>query len=110
YDLHKLGWHSFQQLCLTISREVLGQTVQTFLDSKDGGRDGAFAGTWTPQKGEDLKGRFVIQCKFSAKADKALKLSDVEDELERVKKLVKQKRCDCYLLLTNFAVSGVQES
>jgi hypothetical protein len=110
YDLHKLGWHSFQQLCLTISREVLGQTVQTFLDSKDGGRDGAFAGTWTPQKGEELKGRFVIQCKFSAKADKALKFSDIEDELEKVRKLVKQKRCDCYLLLTNFGVSGVQES
>lgn len=110
YDLHKLGWHSFQQLCLTISREVLGQTVQAFLDSKDGGRDGAFAGTWAPQKGEDLKGRFVIQCKFSAKGDKTLKFSDIEDELEKAKKLVKQKRCDCYLLLTNFAVSGVQES
>jgi hypothetical protein len=27
YDLHILGWHSFQQLCLTITREILGQTV-----------------------------------------------------------------------------------
>jgi len=26
YDLHRLGWNSFQQLCLTIAREVLGQT------------------------------------------------------------------------------------
>jgi hypothetical protein len=27
YDLQSLGWHSFQQLCLTIAREILGQTV-----------------------------------------------------------------------------------
>ena len=44
YDLHTLGWHSFQQLCLTITREILGQTVESFLDSSDAGKDGAFAG------------------------------------------------------------------
>lgn len=109
YDLHKLGWHSFQQLCLTIAREVLGQSVQSFLDSKDGGRDGAFVGRWTPQKGETLKGRFVIQCKFSSKPNKALKLAEVADEVEKAKRLVKQKRCDCYLLLTNFDMSGVRD-
>src|SRR5258708_7556884 len=109
YDLHSLGWHSFQQLCLTISREVLGQTVQTFLDSKDGGRDGAFAGKWTPQSGEDLSGKFVIQCKFTSKPENSLKLSDVADELEKVKRLAEKKRCDCYVLFTNFNLSGIQE-
>lgn len=109
YDLHSLGWHSFQQLCLTISREVLGQTVQTFLSSKDGGRDGAFAGRWTSQAGEDLSGKFVIQCKFTSKPEKPLKLSDVADELAKVRRLVEKKRCDCYLLLTNFNISGIQE-
>ena len=108
YDLHSLGWDSFQQLCLAISREVLGQTVQTFLNSKDGGRDGAFAGKWTPQAGENLSGQFVIQCKFTSKPDKLLKLSDVADELEKVRRLVEKKRCDCYLLLTNFSISGTQ--
>jgi hypothetical protein len=44
YDLHILGWHSFQQLCLTITREIFGQTVESFLDSSDAGKDGAFAG------------------------------------------------------------------
>jgi hypothetical protein len=110
YDLHKLGWHSFQQLCLAISREVLGQTVQSFLNTKDGGRDGAFEGSWKPQKGEELKGRFVIQCKFSSKYNKPLRLSDVDDELKKVRKLVEQKRCDSYLLLTNFDVSGVKDT
>jgi len=106
YDLHKLGWHSFQQLCLTISREVFGQTVQSFLDSRDGGRDGAFSGKWSPKGGEDLRGKFVIQCKFTSKADKTLKLSDLADELDKARRLVEQKRCDCYLLLTNFGISG----
>jgi hypothetical protein len=46
YDLRALGWSSFQQLCLTITREILGQTVESFLDSADGGWDGAFTGTW----------------------------------------------------------------
>lgn len=108
YNLHSLGWHSFQQLCLAVSREILGQTVESFLDSKDGGRDGAFAGTWVVQKGESLKEKFVIQCKFTAKADKSLRLSDVADEVGKAKRLVKKKLCDSYVLLTNFGVSGVE--
>jgi hypothetical protein len=44
YDLYNLGWHSFQELCLTITHEILGQTVESFLDSSDAGKDGAFAG------------------------------------------------------------------
>ena len=72
YDLQSLGWHSFQQLCLAVVREVLGQTVESFLDSNDGGRDGAFTGTWTPQGGETLCGRFVIQCKFTTKKESNL--------------------------------------
>jgi hypothetical protein len=30
YDLHSLGWHSFQQLSLTVASEILSQTVQFF--------------------------------------------------------------------------------
>ena len=45
YDLYNLSWHSFQELCLTITREILGQTVESFLNSSDVGKDGAFAGT-----------------------------------------------------------------
>jgi hypothetical protein len=109
YDLHRLGWHSFQQLCLTIAREVFGQTVQTFLDSHDGGRDGAFSGKWSAKGGENLSGRFVIQCKFTSKANRVIRLSDVADELDKARRLVERKRCDCYLLLSNFNISGAQE-
>lgn len=110
YDLHRLGWNSFQQLCLTIAREVLGQTVQSFLDSNDAGRDGAFVGSWTPVPGQHLSGNFVIQCKFSSKADCLLTKSDMADEIPKVRKLVAGGLCDVYVLMTNAGVSGKQEA
>lgn len=110
YDLHRLGWNSFQQLCLTIAREVLGQTVQSFLDSNDAGRDGAFTGTWTPASGQLLSGNFVIQCKFSSKAGYLLTKSDITDELPKVRKLVADGLCDVYVLMTNAGISGKQEA
>jgi hypothetical protein len=106
YDLHILGWHSFQQLCLTITREILGQTVESYLDSADAGKDGAFAGIWNPMNGEALNGKFVIQCKFTGKQDKTLKPSDITDDVEKARKLVLAGRCDCYILMTNAGLSG----
>jgi hypothetical protein len=108
YDLHTLGWNSFQQLCLTIAREALGQTVESFLDSADGGRDGAFAGTWNPRGHEALTGRFVIQCKFTSKTAHVLRRSDVADEVRKVEKLVAKGLCDTYVLMTNAGISGAR--
>lgn len=108
YDLHSLGWNSFQQLCLTILREVLGQTVQSFLDSRDGGRDGAFAGTWKSNGREDLVGRFVIQCKFTSQRAHNLRISDLTDEVEKARRLVARHMCDSYVLMTNAGLSGMR--
>jgi Novel STAND NTPase 3/Restriction endonuclease len=108
YNLHSLGWHSFQQLCLTVTREILGQTVQSFLDSNDGGRDGAFTGTWIPYGGETLSGRFVIQCKFTSKRDINLRGSDLSDEVEKARRLVEKGLCDAYILLTNAGITGAE--
>ncbi|MEP6935860.1 MAG: hypothetical protein ABI988_18295, partial [Nitrospirota bacterium] len=106
YELHNLGWRGFQNLCLTIVREIFGQTVESFLDSNDGGRDGAFAGTWTTTGGESFAGCFVIQCKFTSRNNYTLRLSDIKDEVAKTKRLVKEGRCDGYILLTNAKVSG----
>ncbi|TDG01916.1 hypothetical protein E1N52_42510 [Paraburkholderia guartelaensis] len=106
FHLHTLGWHSFQQLCLSVSREVLGQTVQSFLDTNDGGRDGAFLGRWTDQDGELLSGRFVIQCKFTSRVGYALTPSDLEEEFGKVRRLVDKDECDIYILMTNAGVSA----
>jgi len=104
--LHSLGWSDFQQLCLVITGEILGQTVESFLDSKDGGRDGAFAGKWRIVGQEYLKGSFVVQCKFTSKTNYALKISDLSDEVEKAEKLVAQGICDSYVLMTNAGLSG----
>jgi hypothetical protein len=106
YDLYSLGWHSFQQLCLTVTREILGQTVESFLDTADGGRDGAFAGTWKRKSAEALAGRFVVQCKFTGKRQKNLKAEDLLDEVKKAERLVETGRCDSYVVMTNAGVSG----
>jgi hypothetical protein len=106
YDLHNLGWNSFQQLCLTITRELLGQTIESFLDSNDGGRDGAFAGQWNQAGREDLCGRFVIQCKFTSKISYNLRPADLSDEVAKVTELVERGLCDSYVLMTNAGLSG----
>ena len=80
--------------------------MESFLDSNDGGRDGAFAGRWNPTGNEDLTGQFVIQCKFTAKINQILRPSDLSDELTKVRKLVQQNLCDSYVLMTNAGVSG----
>lgn len=108
YELHSLGWHNFQQLCLTVTREILGQTVEPFLDSNDGGRDGAFSGAWVPRGAETLSGRFVIQCKFTSKKDTNLHLADLCDELEKARRLVEKNLCDAYVLMTNAGLSGTE--
>ena len=106
YDLHTLGWSSFQQLCLTITREILSQTVESFLDSADGGRDGAFTGTWTRVGQESLHGAFVIQCKHTSRPNYVLRRSDLGDEVKKVRNLVERHRCDSYVLITNSGLTG----
>ena len=108
YDLCSLGWNSFQQLCHTITREILGQTVESFLDSHDGGRDGAFTGNWMATGKEDLTGPFVIQCKFTSRANYSLKPSDLSDEVEKAAQLVERGICKSYVLMTNAGVSGTR--
>lgn len=109
YDLHSLGWKAFQDLCLTVLQEVLSQRVQRFFDSNDGGRDGAYHGNWKQISSFDLTGTFTLQCKFTCKKDKHIKLGDLTEELEKAKKLADKGLCDHYILLVNHVVKGVDE-
>jgi hypothetical protein len=109
YNLYQLGWYSFQQLAIMVAKEVFGQTVATFLPSNDGGRDGCFTGTWVKSKHESVEGTYVFQCKFTNKVNRRLKPSDIDDEFDKVKKLVDKGVCDFYILFTNNGVSGRTE-
>jgi hypothetical protein len=107
YELHTLGWKAFQDLCASITGEVLGQTVQVFVPSKDGGRDGAFHGQWNRTENEQWSGSFTVQCKFTHKKDTTLSARHISDELDKAKRLAAQGLADNYILMTNFALSGV---
>lgn len=107
YELHSLGWKEFQKLCITVVGEVWGQAVQSYFDSCDGGRDGAFHGTWKSQSGEVFQGTFTVQCKFTSKADKVLAASDLSDEIAKVKRLASRGLADNYILFTNARLTGV---
>lgn len=106
FDLHTLGWKAFQDLCATILSEILGQTVQQFFDSQDGGRDGAFCGTWHSHGSEEFQGNFTVQCKFSAKRDRQLSLSDLEDDLQKARRLAAKGLATTYILMTNCHLMG----
>jgi len=81
FDLTKLGWKAFQDLATAVAAEILKRPVQTFLGSNDGGRDGAFLGTWTGDDGQPVKS--TIQCKFMGKLGANLTLANLKSELPK---------------------------
>lgn len=109
FELHRLGWQEFQNLSATIVREIFGQTALTFLNTRDGGRDGAFCGAWTSPGGDRLTAAFVVQCKHFGSAGRLLRPSDLKDELPKARRLHENGRCDIYILMTNAGVSGPVE-
>lgn len=119
YDLHKLGWRAFQDLCAVIMQEVLGQTFHTFADTNDAGRDGAFHGHWSVSTDApdnevapiaSAGTAAVAQCKFSARQGKTLTPTMLDDEIMKVSRLHEQGLCDAYILLTNLRVTGRTEA
>jgi hypothetical protein len=110
YELHSLGWKAFQNLCVHIASELWGQTVQSFFDANDGGRDGAFSGTWRPSAQETLVGSFTAQCKFTAKADELIPLVDMKDEFAKATALAARGLADHYILFTNARLTGATEA
>lgn len=103
YALHTLGWKSFQDLCVAVAQECLKRPIESFLPSRDGGRDGAFIGRWRDGAAE---GKSTIQCKFTSKPGATLSLTNVKSELAKAKRLAAKGLAEDYVLLTNFGISG----
>ena len=110
FDLHKLGWKAFEDLVACIFREVMGQSFQSFTAGPDGGRDGAFYGTWETQCGDTLSGSFTIQCKHSSKPESNLTDSRIQDELVTIEHLAAEGLADVYIFVTNMRLSGNVEN
>ena len=113
FRLEELGWKAFQDLCGTILREVLGQTVQVFSQGADAGRDGAFHTDWLVRNAEDsfsLGGAAVIQCKHFKSSASSLMPSTVKEELAKIEALVKSGECQNYVLMSNGKLSAGSET
>ncbi len=109
FALETLGWHSFQDLCITVAKHSFGQIPVTFLPSKDRGRDGAFYGNFSGPSGTQLNGVTTIQCKHTSSGTANLSAAAVKDELSKAKRLVLKGYADNYVLMTNYGVSGPVE-
>ncbi len=106
FELHTLGWKAFQDLCVAIAEEVIKRPVETFLPSKDGGRDAAFVGCWGGDPTAPEAGKSTIQCKFTSRADSKLNLGGIKDEIEKAKRLAASGLAEDYIILTNHFISG----
>lgn len=109
FKLHTLGWKAFQDLSATIMSDIFGHDFQSFYDSHDGGRDGAFHGTWIDLQHGTKSGSFTVQCKFTSDYKKGIKVSDLKDDIEKAKRLAAKGLSDHYILFTNAQLTGNQD-
>ena len=112
YRLHELSEAEFERLVVQICVRWLGEGVTPFAPGKDGGRDGKFQGKANtfPSANDPLIGHCVLQAKHAAAPNKSCSDSDFGTMLERehlkIKRLIKEKICDHYLVFTNRKYSG----
>ncbi len=107
FDLHLLGWHSFEQLCRTICRVVFDQTIEAYSLGADGGRDGFLGGHFAHGQSH---GQIILQCKHTTKPGVALADQDLNPEVPKIRHHVEKGECDAYLIMTNYKVSGGTEA
>lgn len=100
--LHTIGWRAFQDLCSQVCEVVLGRPVEIFREAQDGGQDAVFL----IPAGDDAPPTGTVQCKHTSEAVKALKLSDLNGEMNHVEELVKAGQADTYAFMTNMSVDA----
>jgi hypothetical protein len=98
-----------------VLREVWGQSVSQFADSNDGGRDGAFYGTWDDYAQvlslrDAPAGPFVLQCKHVKSSEATLGPADLREEYSKARTLVDRGLCRTYVVMTNARVTGASEA
>lgn len=108
YDLHTLGWKAFQDMAVAVAEEILKRPVESFLPSRDGGRDGAFIGQWEGEPQSPEAGRSTIQCKFTSRRDASLALSDVRSEIQKAQGLVARGLAEDYPAVSGASAADIE--
>lgn len=101
--LHTIGWRAFQDLCSQVCEVTLKRPVEIFREAKDGGQDAVFL---IPGDGGEAATIGTIQVKHSSEAKKALRLSDINAEIEHVQQLVADGQADTYIFISNMSVDA----
>ncbi|MGY3229384.1 energy-coupling factor transporter ATP-binding protein EcfA2 [Luteibacter sp. HA06] len=103
FSLNTLGWKAFQDLCAQVCEEEYSCTVSVYREAQDGGQDACFflsAGT------NGASHEATVQCKFSSKAERRLKASDISAELDSVRELAASGKADTYIFITSMGVDA----
>lgn len=110
YNLHRLGWSAFEDLCMQVMRVVLGETCSRFQAGPDRGRDGWFRGRAAKLLASQcqLEGDFVIQCKHTSTPHNSIDASHLKREIEQVRQIAAKSPCH-YILMTNRQVTAQRE-
>lgn len=111
FRLHELSHDEFQEVVVLLCRELLGPTVTSFSEGKDGGKDAQFEGfSPTFQALGDKPGRFIIQAKHTSNPAATCSGSafrrEVAHEIPKIQKLAAAGRLTHYVLMTNRRKSG----
>lgn len=101
FNLHELGWHDLQNLCPTVTNEVLGQTVTAFISNTAAWRHGAFLGAKNSAESEQYEGDIVVQAKHTSNPSTFVTPDLTSDELDKADHLVASRRCDLYVLMSS---------
>jgi hypothetical protein len=112
YRLYELSEAEFESLAVRICIHWLGNGVVPFAAGRDGGRDGKFSGTAKnfPNDVAPLSGDFVLQAKHVAAPNKSCSEADfarlLKKEHAKIKRLVRERICDHYVVFTNRKLTG----
>jgi hypothetical protein len=117
YQYENLSEDTFERLVVQISRIYFGIGVKGFSKGPDGGRDSFFCGSAEnyPSKGSPWCGNIVIQAKHTDYSDASFsdknfsgenKSSVLSKEINSIKKLIRMKYLDYYMLFSNRSLAA----
>ena len=113
-----LSEDQFEKLIVLLCQRLLGISTKGFAKGPDGGRDAKFVGTAElhPSKAAPWSGTTIIQAKHTNGYNRHFAEGDffsltakgtvIEEEVQRIAKLRKQKQLDHYMLFANRRLAG----
>ena len=111
FQYSHLSPNQFESLVIHICFELLGIGTETFSEGKDGGKDSRFEGVANsyPSQSEPWRGVTIIQAKHTAAYNKKFSdgdffdnaSSEVNGEIPKILRLIRDERLSNYMLFSN---------